>query len=100
MSGSKLDPYSLPKDFRAYVYDAVIIAWETKRVNISAATFNAGTLRSACGIDVQMLEKLDDIRKRDRDNWPTTEFLVFHRVNRGYKCLFTAKNSGGRQFRA
>ena len=81
-------PYSSPADFRAYVYDEVILAWETKRVEIISATFNKKTLESDCGLYVLKLDKVSDVQWRDKGTWPSGEFLIFHNDGRGYECLF------------
>ena len=81
-------PYSLPATFRAYVYDTIVLAWETKLMNSTFPSFNNKTLRSDCGIDVIMLASLDEIQLRDQDSWPTNEFLLFQKKGGGYARLF------------
>ena len=83
-----LSPYNAPADFRAYVCDAVVLAWETKRVNIITSTFNKMTVASECGLYVLRLDKLSDVQWRDKNTWPSGEFLIFHNERRGYECLF------------
>lgn len=85
-----LSPYCAPADFRAYVYDAVVLAWETKRVDIISSKFDKKILHSDCGLDVLMLETLDEVQLRDQDTWPSDEFLIFlrDRENSGYAGLF------------
>lgn len=81
-------PYYAPADLRAYVYDAVVLAWETKRVDIISSKFNKKTLESECGIYVLKLDNLRDVQWRDQGAWSSDEFLVFHNDGRGYECLF------------
>lgn len=83
-----LNPYCAPADFRAYAYNEIILAWETKRVNIITSTFNKKTLESECGLYVLRLDKLSDVQWRDQGAWSTDEFLIFHNDGRGYECLF------------
>ena len=84
-----LSPYSLPATFRAYVYDAIVLSWETKHVNRIFSTFNNKTLRSDCGLDVQMIDKLPEVQVLDQGIWLEDEFLIFYNNNeRGYNCLF------------
>ncbi|NOT98523.1 MAG: hypothetical protein HOO97_05450 [Sideroxydans sp.] len=83
-----LSPYHAPADFRAYVYDAIVLAWETKRVNIITSTFNKKTLEIHCGLYVLRLDKLSDVQWRDKGTWSKSEFLIFHNDGRGYVCLF------------
>lgn len=83
------DPYSLPAAFRAYVYDAVVLAKETKRVNINTSGFNKHVLLSECGINVLMVESLDEVQLHDLGPWPEDDFFVFHRgKGSGYTVLF------------
>lgn len=89
MSSEKpLSPYSLPDNFRAYVYDVVVLALETKRVDILPDNYNKKTLASKCGIHVLKLDKLSDVQWRDQGVWSPEEFLVFYNEGRGYDCLF------------
>lgn len=83
-----LRPYQAPADFRAYVYDAVVLAWETQRVDIISATFNKKALEKECGLYVLRLDKLSDVQWRDQSTWSTDEFLIFYNDGRGYECLF------------
>ena len=83
-----LNPYSLPATFRAYVYDAIVLALETHRVDIISSKFDKKILRSDCGLEVLMLDTLDDVQMRDQDIWPKDEFLIFLRKGGGYACLF------------
>ena len=83
------NPYSLPTAFRAYVYDAVVLAQETKRVNINTIGFNKHVLLSDCGINVLMVESLDEVELHDLCPWPEDDFFVFHKgKENGYTVLF------------
>ena len=88
LTDKALMPYRTPADFRAYAYDEVILAWETKRVSIISSTFNKKILESECGLYVLRLDKLSDVQWRDQGAWSTDEFLIFHNDGRGYECLF------------
>lgn len=87
-SDNALSPCRAPADFRAYVYDAVVLAWETRCVGIIYPTFNKKTLWSNCGLYVLKLDKLRDVQWRDQGAWSTDEFLIFYNDGRGYECLF------------
>jgi len=80
--------YNLPATFRAYVYDEVILAWETERVNIISSTFDKKMLHSSCGLDVLMLATLAEVQLREQDALSTGEFLIFLRTDNGYAGLF------------
>lgn len=83
-----LGPYHAPADFRTYVYDAIVLAWETERVDIISTTFNKKALERDCGLYVLRLDKLSDVQWRDKDTWPSGEFLFFYNDGKGYVCLF------------
>lgn len=84
-----LEPYSAPADFRAYVYDAIVLPWETKDVSIISSRFSRKILGKKCGLDILMLHKLYDVQQRDEDTWPKKEFLIFYKNDgQGYECLF------------
>ena len=78
MNNSKsLNPYSVPPEFRAYLYDSVILAKETKSVKLNVTTFDRNTVLERCGLDVLMVESLDELQLHDLCEWPAGEFLLF-----------------------
>lgn len=84
-----LNPYSLPATFRAYVYDAVILAKETQSVNINTSTFNKNVFLNDCELNLLMVETLDEVQLHDLFPWPEGEFFIFHRgKENGYSVLF------------
>lgn len=83
-----LEPYSAPADFRAYVYDAIVLPWETKDVNIISSRFSKKILEQECGLDISMLHDLYDVQQRDEGTWSKKEFLIFYKNGQGYECLF------------
>lgn len=83
-----LRPYSLPATFRAYVYDAVVLAWETERVAIITSNFDKKILHSDCGLDVLRLDTLGEVQLCEQDTLPTGEFLIFLKAENGYAGLF------------
>lgn len=88
ISDQTLTPYDTPADFRAYVYDAIVLAWETQRVDINSNVFNKKILERACGLYVLRLEKLSDVQRRYQETWLSNEFLIFYNEGKGYECLF------------
>lgn len=85
----KFNPYSSSDNFRAYVYDAIILAHETKRVKINGTTFNVNALYSTCRVDAKMLETLDDVQMLDKNIPSNEEFIAFLKSpGGGYSCLF------------
>lgn len=89
MSADKAhSPYHAPADFRAYVYDAVVLAWETKRVDIISSKFDKKILQSDCGLDVLILDTLAEIQLCEQGTLPAGEFLISLRTDSGYAGLF------------
>lgn len=89
MSADKAhNPYRTPADFRAYVYDAVVLAWETKRVDVISSKFDKKILHTDCGLDVLMLDTLAEIQLREQNTLSAGEFLIFLRTDNGYAGLF------------
>lgn len=78
----------MPIDFRAYVYDDVVLAWEMGRVDIISAKFDKKILHSDCGLDVLRLDTLAEVQLREQDTLPMGEFLIFLRADNGYAGLF------------
>ena len=83
-----LAPYLLPSTVRLYVYDSIVLAWETKQVTIIKESFSKKKLEEKCGLYVLKIDKLSELKRRDQEPWQTGEFLCFYNDGRGYECLF------------
>jgi hypothetical protein len=81
-------PYTASADFRNYVYNSIVLAWETKRVSINSASYSKSILQRECNLHVLNLRKLSDVQLHDQGKWKPEEFIIFYNEGRGYECLF------------
>lgn len=88
MKSHLLNPFDVPKAFRNYLYDHVMLAWETDQVSIIPAVFSKKALHTALGLRVEMVRKLLEVEKRSTSSWGTDEVLVFYGDGKGYESLF------------
>jgi len=87
-STPQLSPFKLPKLFRHYLYDSVVLAWETGQVSIVPRNFSKKILNTTLGLRVEKLRSVSDVELRSSTNWGPDEFLVFHGQGGGYESLF------------
>ena len=81
-------PYTASADFRNYVYNNIVLAWETRRVSINSASYSKSVLQKECNLYVLNLRKLSDVQLLDQGKWLSEEFVIFYNEGRGYECLF------------
>ena len=73
-----LNPFDVPKVFRNFLYDHVVLAWETDQVSIVPAVFSKRVLHSSLGLRVEMARKLSEVERRALSPWGPDEFLIFY----------------------
>lgn len=83
-----LNPFDIPKVFRNYVYDHVILAWELDRVLIVSSAFSKKDLYDSVGLRVEKVRDLSEVERRSMSPWGTDEFLIFFGKDKGYEPLF------------
>lgn len=88
MKSHLLNPFDVPKTVRNYLYDQVMLAWETDQVSIIPSDFSKKTLDATLGLRVEKLKKVSDVEQRSSSSWGPDEFLVFHGEGQGYESLF------------
>jgi len=82
-------PMSTPAAWRSFMYDNVLVPWETGTLNICKDTYRKTVIESVTGIQVLKIEKLNDLQpveeqfKRSKD-----DFLAFYCDGKGYEALF------------
>lgn len=84
---TKLDPFDLPEQLRSYFYDAIVLAWETKRVQINKARFSRQCLEAGLGFRVENLRKISEVEARVGSLKSSEQILIFHVQGKGYECL-------------
>ena len=86
------DPHSISATLRHQLYDHVLLAWETKRVQINAARFNKKAISEQCGLDVVGKKKLNEIEQqlhqRGVQNKSRQEQIVFYYKDTCHHSLF------------
>jgi len=92
---NQLDPYSAPTSFRAYIYDSVILKWET--AGAAAATddkFNSKRLEKTLNVKLMAFRKLQEIQMSEDRQDPDGEFLYFYYSSPANQSLFkTLRNT-------
>jgi len=84
----QLNPFDVPKTFRNFLYDHVVLAWETDQVLIIPNDFRKNIVSITVGLRVEKLRKVSDVEQRSSSNWGPDEFLVFHGDGQGYESIF------------
>lgn len=87
-SSLQLSPFKVPKSFRSYLYDHVVLTWETGQVSIIQGNFSKKIISTTLGLRVEKLKKVSDVEQRSSSSWGPDEFLVFHGEGQGYESLF------------
>lgn len=82
------NPFKTPADFRAYVYDFVILPWEMTKTEIRSEIYSKKAVQQCCGLHILKFNKLSDSQGHDQGTWSKNEFLIFHNQGKGYECLF------------
>lgn len=85
---STLNPFDVPKVLRHYLYDRVVLAWETNQCLIVSAAFSKKKLNELINIRVEMVRKLSEVERRSKDPWGPDEFIIFYGEGKGYESLF------------
>ncbi|MEQ1488092.1 MAG: hypothetical protein ABL920_06340 [Methylotenera sp.] len=87
----KADPFSAPANFRAWVYEAIILQLETERVRYVDKRYHKATLKKVIGLTVEMRKNLPDVQSLENEQGfgCSEEFLVFYNdKGTGHECLF------------
>lgn len=85
----KLDPLSVPPSWRVFLYDSVLLPFETGTLKTKAGNFDSKAMESSIGLTAKKIDKLADLQPleaqyKDVDD----EFLVFYNPEKGMKSLF------------
>ena len=88
----KLDPYSTAKSFRHELYEHVLLAWETDRVQTDSDRFSKKMVWDKLNLELVSKRKIADVEeefnKRGQKNKNTCEILVFYCKGKTYESLF------------
>jgi hypothetical protein len=86
---NKLDPLSVPSTWREFMYDSVLLPFETKGLKTKAGNFDSKVIESSIGLMARKIDKLADLQPLESQYKDVSdEFLVFFNPEKGMKSLF------------
>jgi hypothetical protein len=83
-----LDPFSLSASIRAFVYNSIVLKFETGEVRINQKKFNKKELNDFFGFEILSMRKLTEVQNATAGKKISGEFLIFYVEGKGYECLF------------
>ena len=85
----KPDPMSVPSTWREFMYDSVLLPFETGTLKTKAGNFDSKVLESATGLLARKIDKLAGLQPLEAQYKDfAEEFLVFYNPEKGMKSLF------------
>jgi hypothetical protein len=85
----KLDPMSVPTPWRVFMYDSVLLPFETGTLKTKAGNYDAKAVESSIGLKATKIDKLVDLQPLEAQYKSVeNEFLVFYNPEKGMKSLF------------
>ncbi|MBK9573070.1 MAG: hypothetical protein IPO43_10205 [Rhodoferax sp.] len=86
----KLDPQSVPPSWRVFLYDSVLLPFETGRLKTKAGNFDSKAVESSIGLTARKIDKLADLQPLEAQYKDVAdEFLVFYNPEKGMKSLLS-----------
>jgi hypothetical protein len=86
---SPVDPLSTPLIWREFLYNDILLRWETKSVQIRSEIYNKKDVTDKTGLLIVKKNKLTEMRDVEAEyRRHTGEFLVFHANGKAYTELF------------
>jgi hypothetical protein len=92
----KPTPFSTSLEVRAFLYNSVVLPWETKSAIVRDENINGQKLHASLGFSVEYFNTLDELEARDialaNDSLFDGDFVCFHNETKpefsaGYECL-------------
>ncbi len=85
----KLDPMSVPSTWREFMYDSVLLPFETGTLKTKAGNYDSKAVATSIGLKATKIEKLADLQPLEAEyKGVESEFLVFYNPEKGMKSLF------------
>lgn len=85
----KLDPMSVPASWREFMYDSVLLPFETGTLKTKAGNYDSKAVESAIGLMASKIDKLADLHPLETQyKGFENEFLVFYNPEKGMRSLF------------
>lgn len=84
-----LDPMATPPSWRAFLYEQVLLPWETKTFRCRAEVYSKTAIESALGLYALKKNKLDEMRPMEVQlKKHPGEYVAFYCDGKGYEALF------------
>jgi hypothetical protein len=89
MTSSPINPLATPLAWRAFLYNEVLLPWETRTVQIRSDVYSKKALEDELGLIVLRKNNLTELRivAAEYRN-QADEFLIFYCDGKGYAALF------------
>jgi hypothetical protein len=89
MTSSPINPLVTPLAWRAFLYNEVLLPWETRTVQIRSDVYSKKALEDELGLIVLRKNNLSELRivVAEYSN-QADEFLIFYCDGKGYAALF------------
>ena len=85
----RLDPMSVPSTWREFMYDSVLLPFETGTLKTKAGNYDSKSVESAIGLMASKIDKLADLQPLETQYKDVEdEFLVFYNPEKGMRSLF------------
>ena len=85
----ELDPLSVPSSWRVFLYDSVLLPFETRALKTKAGKFDARAIEANIGLLTVKKDKLAELQPLEAQfKESEDEFLAFYNPEAGMKSLF------------
>lgn len=82
-------PLETPLTWREFLYNSVVLKWETDSLNCRKGDFNKQTLQEQLRLEIQSKKKLEDMDSAELEFAKrANEFLVLYREGAGWRPVF------------
>ena len=85
----RLDPMSVPSNWREFMYDSVLLPFETGTLKTKAGNYDSKAVETSIALMASKIEKLADLQLLEAQYKDVEdEFLIFYNPEKGMKSLF------------
>ncbi len=85
----KLDPMSVPPSWRVFLYDSIVLPFETGTLKTRSGNFDTKAIKADVSLIAIKKDKLADLQPLEAQYKDSEiEFLIFHNPDSGMKSLF------------
>jgi hypothetical protein len=84
-----LDPMATPQSWRIFLYEEVLIPWETKALHCRTEVYSKAAIDSGLQLHVLKKNKVDELQAVEAElKKHPGEYLAFYCDGKGYEALF------------